>query len=116
LDHRLVQAHMPFSFSGDVALDCTLLSGTSTDFNVMTRRGAVRADVRVLQVAEDIAVAERGLLLVVRGEWQMQAGVTTEVCAAGQGLWWDAVPHGCRVTPQGQEAVLVWVRLDTVGA
>jgi uncharacterized protein len=116
LDHRLVQAHVPFSFSGDVALDCTLLGGTSTDFNVMTRRGAVRADVRVLQAAEDIAVADRGLLLVVRGEWQMQAGVTTEVCAAGQGLWWDAVPHGCHVTPQGQEAALVWVRLDTVGA
>lgn len=38
IDHALDQRWQPFAFSGDVALDCTLLGGTSTDFNVMTRR------------------------------------------------------------------------------
>ena len=42
IDHRLDAPHRPFAFSGDIALDCTLLGGASSDFNVMTRRGAWR--------------------------------------------------------------------------
>ena len=45
IDHRLDQALQPFAFSGDEALDCTLLGGPSQDFNVMTRRSALRAEV-----------------------------------------------------------------------
>jgi environmental stress-induced protein Ves len=36
----------PFAFSGDAATECRLLGGPLVDFNVMTRRGAVSADVR----------------------------------------------------------------------
>jgi uncharacterized protein len=115
-DHRLDQAHVPFSFAGEMALECTLLGGTSTDFNVMTRRTAVSADVQVLRATCDFGLAPRGLLLAVRGQWLLRAEDTTQVCAPGQGLWWDATPHSWQATPQGEDAVLVWVRLDAVGA
>jgi environmental stress-induced protein Ves len=116
IDHRLDQAYAPFAFPGDVALDCTLLGGTSTDFNVMTRRGALRADVQLLHAATDIPVAQRGLLLALQGNWQVHGENTEQTCAAGQGLWWDAAPQGWQLTPQDDDAVLVWVRLDTIGA
>ena len=115
INHRLDQAHAPFAFSGDVALDCTLLGGASTDFNVMTRRGTVRADVQVLHFAADIAPAPGGLLLCLRGQWQLRGEGAVQACAAGQGQWWDAAPHGWQVTPQGDDAALVWVRLNAVG-
>jgi len=115
IDYRLDQPLVPFAFSGDVALDCKLLDGTSTDFNVMTRRGSLRAQVQVLRAAVDIPAAQRGLLLALHGDWQLRAGDAAEFCAAGQGLWWDAAPHGWNATPQGANAALVWVRLDTAG-
>lgn len=37
----------PYAFSGEEAVDCTLPSGPTRDFNVMTRRGACSATVRV---------------------------------------------------------------------
>jgi environmental stress-induced protein Ves len=114
INHRLDQAHVPFAFSGDVALDCALLGGASTDFNVMTRRGALHAEVQVLRAATDISAARSGLVLALRGDWQLTNDRDTDagVCAAGQGLWWDAVPHGWRAVPQDADAALVWVRLD----
>ena len=114
--HRLDQALQPFAFSGDVALDCTLLGGPSLDFNVMTRRSALRAEVTVLQAATPVPPAPRGLLLAVRGHWQLHADGAAQDCAAGQGLWWDGEAHGWHVQPQGDDAALLWVRMDVVGA
>ena len=48
-------------------MDCELLGGTSTDFNVMTRRGTLQAQVHVLHTPCAIAPQDRGLLLVVLG-------------------------------------------------
>jgi environmental stress-induced protein Ves len=116
INHRLATPNAPFAFSGDVALDCTLLGGTSTDFNVMTRRGALRAEVQVLRAATDIPVAPRGVLLALRGDWHLHAAGAAQDCAAGQGLWWDGEPHGWHLQPQGDDAALLWVHLETVGA
>jgi uncharacterized protein len=116
IDHRLDEALQPFAFSGDEALNCTLLGGPSRDFNVMTRRSALSAEVKVLRAATPIAPAPRGLLLAVRGHWLLQADEAAQDCAAGQGLWWDGEPHGWHVKPQGADAALLWVHLETVGA
>ncbi|MEO5606152.1 MAG: HutD family protein, partial [Polaromonas sp.] len=35
IDHQLDTPGQPFAFSGDAAIDCTLLGGESSDFNVM---------------------------------------------------------------------------------
>ena len=37
--HTLAERWQPFAFSGDEAVDCTMLGGISTDFNLMLRRG-----------------------------------------------------------------------------
>lgn len=109
IDHRLDTPGVPFAFSGDVALGCELLGGTSTDFNVMARRGRVRAEVRVLSAAEDIS-ADCGLLLAVRGAWQLG----DIPCAPGHGLWWDA-PAQLHATPQTEDALLLAVNLSQIG-
>ena len=49
IDHRLEKPLQPFAFAGDGGMDCDLLGGTSTDFNLMTRRGRWRGAVQVLQ-------------------------------------------------------------------
>lgn len=108
LDHRLEVPHVPFAFSGDVALDCELLGGTSTDFNVMSRRGRLRADVRVLRESEPIAPVDRGLLLALRGQWQLN-GI---VCEPGAGLWWDGELQAWHAISGDADAALVAVRLE----
>jgi environmental stress-induced protein Ves len=115
IDHRLNDLHRPFAFSGDVAIDCQLLRGTSTDFNVMTRRGALSAHVQVLSAATTLSVAPRGLLMALRGQWQLQGDAGQQTCAAGHGLWWDGEPHAWAASPPDGDAALVWVRLDSAG-
>ncbi|NTV86376.1 MAG: HutD family protein [Burkholderiaceae bacterium] len=115
VDHRLDQALQPFAFPGEEALDCTLLGGPSQDFNVMTRRRTLRAELRVLRAPTPIAPTPSGLLLAVRGHWQLHADGGAQDCAAGQGLWWDGEQHGWHVKPQGDDPALLWVRLETVG-
>ena len=109
IDHRLDTPGVPFAFPGDVALGCELLGGASTDFNLMVRRGRVQAEVRVLTAAEDIS-ADWGLLLAVRGAWQLG----DVPCACGQGRWWDT-PVPMRATPQTENAMLVAVNLNKIG-
>ncbi len=109
IDHFLDVPHVPFAFGGDVALDCELLAGTSTDFNVMTRRGRLRADVRVLHEGGDIAPVGRGLLLALRGPWRLN----DIDCASGTGFWWDSETHGWQAASRDVDAALVAVRIES---
>lgn len=43
----------PFAFAGETAIHCTLLNGAVRDFNLMTRRGAVQAQLQVLTISAD---------------------------------------------------------------
>jgi environmental stress-induced protein Ves len=109
IDHRLDALHEPFAFSGDVALACELLGGTSMDFNVMSRRGRMRADVRVLRQSGAIAAVDRGLVLSLRGKWQLN----DLVCEQGAGLWWDGEPWACNATSVEADSAIVTVRLES---
>jgi uncharacterized protein len=111
VDHRLDTPLLPFAFAGDVALDCDLLGGPSTDFNVMTRRGKLWAEVQVLRAADGIAPVERGLLLAARGAWHLQSGSEPFTCEAGTGVWWDGTIQGWQAAPLTHDAALVVVRL-----
>ncbi|MBO1110454.1 HutD/Ves family protein [Bordetella petrii] len=95
VDHRLDVPLRPFAFSGDAAIDCTLLGGASTDFNVMSRRGRLRAEVRVFSCAAAMPAARHGVLVAVHGAWRA-AG---QRLAAGEGLWWADAPNACSLTP-----------------
>jgi environmental stress-induced protein Ves len=55
----------PFHFSGDARTDCRLLGGPLVDFNVMTRRGAVSADVQF--VRGNAALSGTALAIVFEG-------------------------------------------------
>ena len=48
-DLELTTPFAPHDFSGDEAIDCTLLAGPVRDFNVMFRRGRARGTVAVAQ-------------------------------------------------------------------
>lgn len=109
IDHRLDVPHTPFAFDGGVPLECELLGGTSTDFNVMSRRSRLRADVRVLHERVEIAPAAHGLLLALRGRWRLN-----EIdCEAGSGAWWDGEPSEWQVVPHDADAALVAVRFES---
>lgn len=95
VDHRLGVPLQPFAFPGEAAIDCTLLGGSSSDFNVMSRRGKLLADVHVFSQAVDIPAARHGLLLAVHGAWR----VGDQHLAAGEGLWWADASNACSVTP-----------------
>ena len=45
---------MPFSFAGETAIHCTLLKGAVRDFNLMTRRDTVQAQLKVLTIGSAV--------------------------------------------------------------
>ncbi|WP_440533132.1 HutD/Ves family protein [Variovorax sp. YR566] len=107
IDHRLDVPHRPFAFSGDEAIDCTLLGGVSNDFNVMTRRGQWRAEVLVLDGVSAIDAAPHGVLLALRGEWRLNG----EACREGEGLQWADAAQAWQAVPEGSDARLLAVRV-----
>jgi environmental stress-induced protein Ves len=112
-EHRLDTAYVPFAFDGDTALHCELLGGISTDFNLMTRRSRLHADVRLLSAAGPIAPAAHGLVLALRGAWHLQSGADRLSCTAGSGVWWDAATSW-QATPAATDALLIAVRLQAL--
>lgn len=108
IDHQLDQPCRPFSFNGDAAIDCTLLGGASSDFNVMTRRGQWRAELRVLDAAATLEAAPHGLLLALRGNWRL--GHQQPDCREGQGLYWTDLAQAWQVEPDAPGARLAVVR------
>ncbi|QNK70528.1 HutD family protein [Variovorax sp. PAMC26660] len=107
IDHRLDVPQQPFAFSGDDVIDCTLLGGASNDFNVMTRRGQWRADVRVLARASTIEPAPHGVLLALRGEWRLN----DEACREGAGMHWADTAQAWQAAPAHEDARLLVVRI-----
>ena len=105
IDHWLDLPHQPFSFSGDVEMDCTLIHGQSTDLNVMSRRERGRVGVRIFDKAARLAREEHGLLMSVKGQWRVGGGKL----AQGQGVWWADQPEAWRLAPASRDAKLVAV-------
>jgi environmental stress-induced protein Ves len=112
--HTLNARWQPFAFSGDAAVDCTLLGGVSTDFNLMLRRGVWSGCVQVLHDAPPAAQA--GLCMVLSGRWQHGE----RMLQAGQGLWWMGTALE-RIAPlpeagDGGLPTLAWVALESAAS
>jgi environmental stress-induced protein Ves len=105
-EHRLERPHEPFAFSGDIALDCTVLGDASSDFNVMSRRARCLAEVQVLDRTQTLDAAPCGLLMCLYGNWR----VNDEALAAGEGLWWADTPTAWALASVADGAKLVAVR------
>ncbi|SFB68840.1 hypothetical protein SAMN05216344_101231 [Polaromonas sp. OV174] len=102
IDHLLAQPLQPFAFSGDAAVDCTLLGGPSSDFNVMARRDQWRAELRVLDAASAVQAAPQGVLLAWRGNWRLGQGLALR---EGEGLYWTETPQAWQPAPETPEAL-----------
>ena len=107
VDHALTTPFAPFEFSGDVALDATLVGGACHDFNVMTRRGRFRSEVRVHRDALETLDADATLLWCAQGEWR----IGTDDLHAAQGLLWRMPHRNVQAKPLTPDAVLLHVRL-----
>jgi environmental stress-induced protein Ves len=118
VDHRLDEPLAPFAFSGDMALTASMLGAASSDFNVMTRRAAMRAEVRVVRSHDSLFEAAGGVVLAVRGTWIAStvghsAYTERQTLAPGMGLWWDDQTLAWELEPNdaGAECALIAVRV-----
>jgi uncharacterized protein len=109
IDHPLDRPLAPFHFSGDVALEATLVNGPSSDFNVMTRRGEWSCELSVHHARIDLAGADVTLLLCCEGEWQVTRD-TSEILGPMQALLWRAPVPRLKVSPR-QTGTLLLARL-----
>ncbi len=91
INHLLTTRWQPFAFSGDVPLDCDMQGGTSSDFNVMTRRGEWTARLEVWagdsEVTKVSVSSPHGLCMVLQGEWSDADGRNR--LGFGQGFFWN---------------------------
>lgn len=127
VDHVL-QPLTPFAFAGDDGMDCDVLRGACTDFNLMTRRGRWQGRVRVIRGAALLPGRPAGALLAVQGRWTVaplaeaesptvSAAVAVDsamVLAPDTGLWWADESCGFTAAPVSADegsAVLLHVVL-----
>ena len=106
--HRLDQPLVPFAFDGETPIRATLLGGASEDFNVMTRRGRCRAEVKVWRYAVDgpSTPPHAALLLAVQGDWRCAvAGDAPTLLTPGSGLWWSHAAARPAISVQPQPGV-----------
>ena len=97
----------PWAFEGERALHAHLAHGPCRDFNVMTRRGAWRAELRVLREPAPLARGDVTALLVAQGRWQLGR----ERCEVLQGLLLDGAGEAVQALPLEADAALLHVRL-----
>ena len=111
IDHALTDALVPFAFAGEAALTATLIDGASRDFNVMTRRGAFRSELRGHRAAATLTAGDVTLLLCCAGEWAIAAGAAPWTLAPQQALLWRTPIGSIDARPVGAAATLLQVRL-----
>lgn len=112
IDHRLDTPMQPFAFPGEARIHARLLAGECDDFNLMARRTACHADMRVLHEADQVS-APQGLLLAAQGVWQVQAdGGTPFALPVQLGLWWgDGGSSTWHLQPKTPNAALFVVTI-----
>jgi len=111
VDHALTAPLTPFAFSGDIALDATLVDGPCADFNVMTRRGVFRSDVRCTRRAVELPAADVTLLVCSAGQWQVTADAPSTLDPMQALLWRTPLASLHVEPPSGDDAALLAVRL-----
>lgn len=103
-EHRLSERLRPFEFRGEEAVECEVLGGPSTDFNLMARRS--RGSGQLSVHSEPIRVqATGGVVLAVGGRVELThdpAGHLDDGC----GVWWDS-PSDEQFCPEPGVSVVV---------
>lgn len=112
IHHTLQQRWQSFAFSGDAALECSMLGGTCSDFNVMTRRGQWSAEVLIQGTEVQPGHNTAGLCMVLQGSFLHGDALLH----TGQGLlWWDMgddqIRSAAPLLPRDADSRLVLVNL-----
>lgn len=91
---RLTQRFDSLHFPGEAAVECALLDGPTTDFNLMSRRGEVDATLRIERGPTRMRLDARGgtqwLVHVLSGDAHLACADRGVAAAAGETLWFDA--------------------------
>jgi environmental stress-induced protein Ves len=105
---ELSAASAPAAFPGDAPTIGRLLAGPVTDLNVMSRRGAVRADLTRLQIRPCLTLAPTtgARLLVARGRLQVIAPQAVDLLTDDALLLTDA---DSPVTLQARDGATAWL-------
>ena len=116
IDHALKTPLTPFAFPGEAAVQARLLGAHCHDLNVMTRRGVWQARVSIIRDATLILPASEGMLLAMRGHWQVHGVADVGLPAppftihARSGLWWTNQPMAWQCHEMEPDAALMAVR------
>ena len=121
-NERITVTSPPYGFAGETPLHCTMLGGPSTDFNVMSRRGKVTAQVQLIERDHSLTAAPQGLILAWGGLWTLTRGGDRWICPSGTGLYWDGVEEDndnnggalWHMTPQSTRPKLLLVQITPV--
>ena len=117
-DADLTKRFAPHAFSGDEAIDCTLVDGRIRDFNVMFRRGRARGRVAVVRgEGTEFAPADYRLAYAAAGTHEcVMSGCASLMLAAGHSLLVDRAADRegllLAITPVAAGAVALVVSID----
>ncbi|MEG3133912.1 HutD family protein [Rouxiella sp. T17] len=111
IDHQLTTPAAPFAFSGDTAINAKLTAGTTTDFNIMTRRGVCRSVVSAKRESFYAPLLMGGVLLVLKGEWLLQG---ENLLSENQGVVWantQDVTLELLLEAKSADSLLIWAAI-----
>jgi environmental stress-induced protein Ves len=111
IDHRLDTPLVPLAFASETAVSASLLGGPSSDFNVMTRRGSWKADVRIIRADEQLAPSGAGVVFAASGAWRAQSDAAYSL-REGDGIWWNDEPLAWQLAAEQPRAALIAVRIE----
>jgi environmental stress-induced protein Ves len=105
-EHELAEAYAPFAFRGEEHVSCALLGSTTTDLNLMVRRGPVQGTLRTYRAAVEITgVLEEVVILCAEG--RVLARVGNEVVSICAGEFLRVLKSNLAVQVDAPESVFV---------
>ena len=117
-DAELTTPFEPHTFSGDAAVDCTLVAGPVRDFNAMFRRGRARGSVTVVREGEaEFGPAQFRLAYAVTGLHECSGATIAPIrLVAGHALLVAEAGasdlQGLTIRPLGADPVALLVSVD----
>lgn len=117
VESRLTQRYDLVRFAGEAIVQCRLLDGPTTDFNLMTRRGEVDAALYVergpARIRLDTRDVTQWLVHVVSGHARLACADEAVVAGAGETLWLDASASAADDALLDATGEHILVRVDT---
>ena len=113
IDHRLDTLWEPFAFPGEAGVFGKLADGTTTDFNLMVRRGRLTSSLSIHRGAFKTETTPHGFLMSLSGTWRLAVGSGDLLCPPQQGVWWAGTSHHVKAAPGSNdgEAAMLAIRL-----